>query len=134
MENIVDQVRKKQAKNIEEWKPICIPEERKNDEFYIKLGYQCARNTLDYKDLPVYSQNWARWSRLSQQEITRLHNAALNAESTGSLSRCGYSFSRDNNNKDFINRIIYVKDRTRMARSEMKFIDMISSHDLEKGS
>lgn len=134
MENIVDLATKWNAKKIEEWKPITIPVDRKYDLFYLKLGYQCVRNTINSKDLSVYSRNWARWSRLSKKEITRLHNAALNAESTGSLSKCGYSFCHDKNYKDFVNRITYVKNRTCLVRSDMKFLDVISSHDLEKGS
>lgn len=116
---------------LQNWKPITIPDDTKNDILYIKLGYQCVKNTLNVKSKSIYS-SWGMTSimTLTEQEITRIHIAALRAEAAGELHIHGYAFDRISDYIHFKNKLMHTRNGTQLLRSEPRFIFLIRKYDI----
>ena len=117
------------------WEPEGVPKERRNDLLYLKLANQYQKNKTTIKQESVYSFRNPS-GKLDDHEQTRMHNAALAADSTGELLTYGYSITRRIVGNSVPLRIVYadLTVKTKNARSEPKFIALISKYDVEKGS
>ena len=122
------------------YKFLTIPESRKNDLFYLKLGYQCgslAKSNYNYRvTRSVYSDSYGIFS-LNALEVERLHNAAQRAEINGELSEAGYFIEREKPRRLAAYGRIHYLDRyphRLEVRSDIKFISMISSNDPVRNS
>lgn len=120
--------RRKLVRQLKTWEFTSIPQHRKFDLFYLKLGAQSIKNSWRSDPKSIYHPEHT-WARLTPDEINRLHRAALHAESTGTLWRNGYIFNRIHSRLDLNNRIVLAKHPQTLARTNLDFIQMISTHD-----
>lgn len=106
---------------LERWEPISIPRDRRNDLFYLKLGYQFVVNVCyPESSKTLYNRNWA-WATLTRDDQIRLECAAAGAKATGALQSIGYDRQRRG-------KIVHINTDVK-AKSRFNLILVIRQYD-----
>nr|ATI20516.1 hypothetical protein [Juglanconis juglandina] len=106
---------------IERWVPDTIPDDKKNDVFYLKLGFQAANIAAEPNNpRHVYSNSWGRFS-LNSKEQWRLNRIADRANRSGALQQIGLAHQ-------YKGRITYANTKI-PVKAKADLIMVIRAHD-----
>lgn len=108
------------AQAIFSWKPVNIPNDKKEDFLYLKLGWQSAHTEFNLKNKDIYSKSWD-WGSLDSSELWRLNKLADRAQHSGSLKDIGLQHT-------YKGRITYIGTNTG-AKSSPTLIMILRAHD-----